>query len=459
MNPQESEQKIVLKLESILKDTKGMVSPADLSAETGFPLRQINDALGRLIELYKARVSMDNETGRLIFKFDYPLKKRGSKSAKEIFAIVSEFLWKVFKVVYKASIGIVLVFYTVIFVLILLALMFAGRSNDNDSKGFDIGPVIGGLFRGLMDAFTMHMWMQSFSYTTDPYGNRYKYYPKEENKGRGFIQSVYSFVFGPERPEYDPLDDHKEAAAFIRKNNGKITAGHIVALTGVSYDEAEARLAEYASRFNGELFVNDEGIVVGDFYDMLNKQSELLKGGKIVFYEDEVEAPYEFTGNSTGKNVGIVAMNIFNLIMAFVLTNIFSGSMQIGLQDEFGNPVTTDFLVSPFLSIGLGYFPLIFSLLFFIIPAVRYFTVKKKNKKRDLNIIRKKMIGAFVRNHAVNVRLDDIIRMANINDDQIKYVKSVLEKLVIELKGEITIDTQGNPIYTFPRLSKELGIN
>jgi hypothetical protein len=459
MKAQDSDQKVVLRVEELLKKTKGKVSPADLATATGFPLQQINDALGRLIELYEARVSMESETGKLVFLFNYPLNKRGKKSFKEIMFVFIESLWKVFKIIYKASIGIVLVVYTILFVLILIAISLAGRGNDNDSKGFDIGPIISGLFRGVMDAFTMSLWMRSFSYTNDNYGNRYRTFTPEKNKGRGFINSVFSFVFGPDRPEYDPLDDHKEAAAFIRKNNGKITAGHLVALTGVSYDIAESRLAEYASRFGGDLYVNSNGVLVGEFYDMLNKVNNTVDGGKIVFYEDEVEPPYEFTGNTSGRNFAIGAMNTFNLIMSFFLISVFSGASQYTFIDENGMPISTEMLVSPFLSIGLGYFPLVFSALFFIIPSIRYFTVKSKNRKREKDILRKKLIGAFVRHHSKNIPLSDILSIARIDPKDKNDAIDVLERLVIELKGEINIDTAGNPVYSFPRLASELGIN
>lgn len=458
MKATDSDQKVVLRVEELLKKTKGKVSPADLSAETGFSLQQVNDALARLIELFEARVSMDSASGRLVFLFNYPLRKRGKKSFKEIMFKVAETFWKGFKIVYKASIGIVLVVYTILFVLILIAISLASRGNDDRGGGLDIGPIIGGLFRGIMDAFTMHLWMRSFTYTNDNYGNRYRSYAPEKDKGRGFIQSVYSFVFGPDRPEYDPLDDHKEAAAFIRKNNGKITAGHIVALTGVSYDESESRIAEYASRFGGDLYVNTEGIIVADFFDMLNKASSELQGGKIVFYEDEVEPPYEYTGNSTGKNLGIGAMNTFNLVMSYVLITVFSGDQQFAYTNEMGEVITTDMLVSPFLSIGLGYFPFVFSLLFFIIPIFRYFSVKRNMLKREDDIMRKKLIGAFVRNHSRSITLNDIISLTRIENKSASHLKKVLERLVIELKGEINIDTSGNPIYSFPRLSSELGI-
>jgi hypothetical protein len=97
----------------------------------------------------------------------------------------------------------------------------------------------------------------------------------------------------------------------------------------VNYEDAESRLAEYASRFNGDLYIDNEGSIVGDFTGMMNKVSKDLEGGKIVFYEDEVEAPYEVTGNTKGRNFAIAAMNTFNLLMSIIVINIFNSDSRI----------------------------------------------------------------------------------------------------------------------------------
>jgi len=398
---------------------------------------------------------MNPENGQVQFIFKYPFFKRGRKTLKEIMQLGIDAIWKVFKVIYKASIGIILVFYTVLFVLVLLALVFGGRSDSRDSK-IDIGAILGGLFRGILDAYTFTAITRNMSYGYDGYGYKFKTFKPEKDKGKGFVQSVFSFVFGPDRPIYDPLDDAKEAAAFIRMNNGRITAGHIVALSGVKYDEAEARLAEYAVRFNGDLQVSNEGVVVAEFTDMLNKASNDLNEGKVIFYEDEVEAPYSVTGNTTGRNFAVAGMNLFNLLMSFFVIQFFTSPMIYG-----EDPTTTDLIAGSIHEFGwvviiLGYFPLVFSSLFFIIPALRYFTVYSNNKKRDLNIIRKKLIGTFVRHKGKTIRFDQLISLSKIELRETQFAKNVLDRLVIELMGEINIDSDGTPIYSFDRLSKEL---
>lgn len=453
----QSDEKVVNELESILKKSRGIISPGDAAASTGFRIDQVKDALARLIELYEARVTMNNETGQVQFIFKYPLFRRGKKSFKEYLQIVGEWAWKIFQVIYKASIGVILIFYTILFVLVLIAMIFGGRDNDNDNK-IDIGSIIGGLLRGILDAYTFSMITRDMTYGYDNDGHRYRTFAKDKNKGKSFVQSVFSFVFGPDRPQYDPLEDAKEAAAFIRRNKGKITAGNIVALSGVNYEEAEARLAEYTARFNGELDVNSNGFLVAEFTDLLNNKAKDIQDGNITFYEDEVEPPYELTGNTSGRNFGISAMNVFNFVMSILVIAFFSSGVQVVEDPQMIDMVAGTVHEFGWLVFLLGYFPFAFSILFFMIPALRAFKLPSKKKKREINILRKKLIGAILRNSGRNIRRDNLINYAKVNPNEMSLIDQTLERLVIELKGEINIDSDGTPIYSFERLSKENGV-
>lgn len=438
MNPNHAEPKIVNEIEVLLKKSKGRATPEDLSAETGYELYKIKDALGRLLEIYVARVTMDDNSGALMLRFDYPFVKHGSKSFGEYLQIAGKWLWNAFKKVYKAAIGIVLILYAVIFALLLLFIAMQGRSDDRNGGG--VTNLIGGLFRAIFQALSFATWHSAITYSMDGHGRRYRSYQPEENKGKKFITSIFNFVLGPDRPEKDPLDDAKEAAAFIRHNNGILTAGHIVALAGVSYDEAERRLADYAGRFHGELEVSEDGTVIGNFTEMLNKGSKLLEGGKIEYYPDEIEPPYEITGNSTGRNIFIIFLNVFNLIMSAMILNFL---MSVGISNIW-------------IGFFLGIFPLIFSALFFIVPLVRVPIVLAKRKQRERNIMRKELIGAFLQSPSAELSLSELINRVRINEAKRNEAAKEMEKIVIDLKGEINIDSNGEPLYSFPRLAKEL---
>lgn len=431
-----SEEKNLLAIEKIVERAKGKITPEDAASATGLSINEVEEALSRLVELYECRVTMNPEKGSVQFIFLFPFRKRGKKTFKEIATSVLSVLWKAFQVVYKAAIGIVLIFYTVVFIVILLAVMF-GTSRDRDDNPF--GDIIGGLIRAIFEAMFWTSVLQPVQYEVDRSGYRYKTYQKDKNKGKNFIKSVYSFVFGPDRPVYDYLADAKEAIAFIRKNNGKITAGHIIALTGVNYEEAERRLAEYSTKYKGELHITNDGTLISDFTQLLNTTNPPIEGGKIEYYVDEVEPPYQLTGNTGGRNSVIIAMNSFNLIMSFVLLPVASLYFSSGV------------------AFFLGIFPLVFSITFFLIPLLRIPYVMVKEKKRKLNIIRKKIFDVIVSTD-VPLTAEQIIEYAKINQSDKSKAMKVFEKLVIDLEGKIELEDSGKALIHFPRLLKELQV-
>lgn len=430
------ESEILLATEKAVKAAKGKISPSDLAAETGFALDQINDALKRLIELYNSKITMNSETGELQFSFDYPFTKRGSKSFGEHFTAFLMWFWKVFKIVYKASIAVILVVYTVVFAILLLVLLAGGRSDDKENKG---GSVIVGIFRAIFEALYYRAAFRSVQYQTDPSGLKYKSFKTEKNKGKGFIQSVYSFVFGPERPKYNRLDDDKEVIAYIRQNNFKITASEIIELTGVSFAEADSRLAEYMSKYDGEAHITNDGILEVEFPRLQNQVTDVLEGGKIEFFKDEIEAPYELTGNTSGKNTLIIFLNIFNFIMSIVALNI----------------AVVD-IIDPTFLYAFSIFPLIFSFLFFLIPLLRIPYNKKMQKRRELNIIKKKLISVIFDAKGINLKERDSTEYAKLTEDEIKNSKKVLEEILIDLNGEINLNENGDAVYSFERIRNEL---
>ena len=433
-----SVEKVLSEVEQLLHKSRGRISPQDASASTGYSIEEVKDALSRLIELYECRVTADKETGNLLFVFRYPFFRRGRKSFREILSKVLAVLWKIFTVIYKASIGIILILYTIIFGILLLVMMFAGSSRDRDS-GPDVGYIFIGLLRAISEAFWYASITRAIEYDTGIQGIRYKKYTPDKNKGKRFIHSVYSFVFGPDMPKYNPLADAQEVVAFIRKNKGKLTAGHIIALAGLTYNQAEEKLAEYAVKFKGDLYINDDGIVTAEFHDIQYSVNKEFFGGKIEYYIDEIEHPYLVTGNTSGRNTAIIIMNSFNLIMS-----VFG--YQFGLLN-FGD-------VGAFI---MGIFPLVFSVLFFVIPIARIPYVANKQNNREKSIIRKKLF-AVISSKNTPLNSSKLWIKTNISPEAGKKAAQVLEKLVPELQGSIEISPDGIPLYQFERLHKEMAV-
>jgi hypothetical protein len=443
MNYKLKNDKIISKLNEIIKKNKGKITPNEAVVQSGFSKDEVMEGLDRLIELFEARVNLNHETGALQFVFKYPLFERGKKTFAEKMASTVNFLYKIFKQIFKVSIGIVLIAYTVIFALILLVLAARGN-NDSDSRSGMGMDMIAIMFRAIFEGMFWYRYSKAIEYAYDPYGNRYKTYPQKK-KGGNFIQSVFSFVFGPDQPKFDPLADAKEVAAYIRLfTKGKLTAANIIELSGVDYPTAESRLAEYVGRFKGDLEISNDNILYGDFSNILgNATAEEKK--YIQFYKDEIEPPVQLTGNSAGRNFAIIAMNSFNLLMSFVLLTS-SGTFVYGEEAyNFSN------------FIFLTYFPLTVSLLYFIIPLLRLPAFRIRKKNYEYRILHKKLIGFICSAKKKEFYLQDFLDFLKIEKQSaIDKVKKELEKILLELNGTLDISPSGEPIYIFERLYNEL---
>ena len=446
------QEQIVNVVEKIILKTRGKFSPEDAVAETGFSIDSINSALQRLLELYRAKVVMNSRTGSLMFDFHYPLQKIHKKSFQEILFNIFSALWKAFTIVYKAATGVILIFYTIVFIVIIIAGLLISASSDRDDRrgGGDISMVLIGLIRGIFEGIYLMAITKPVQVYTDPSGLTYKNYSKEKNKGKNFVQSVFSFVFGPDYPKLDPNENAKEMIAYIRnKSKGKLTAADIVLLTGVSYDIAEEKLAEYAAKYKGELTISEDGTIVADFTNLLNTQTKDLDGGRIVYYHNEIDHPAVHTGNSTGRNLIIIAMNAFNMFVSYSILSIAT--------DPLANQGS--FTFSPFLSFILGWFPFIFSISFFLIPILRIpFTISYSSKRKKI-ILRKKIFGSIFTQPGMQFTFSQIANAINLPKELFDKAKHSLEKLVLDLKGDIQIAEDGTAIYNFERVKSKLGIS
>ena len=436
-NKEISESQLVNKIPEFIKLKKGKINPYEIALETGYSIDEINDALKRLLEIYESKIQADMKTGSVEFVFTYPLVKRGKKSIKEILALFADKSYQIFKKVYKVSIGVILIVYTVLFALLILAALVASSAGDRDNRRSNINlgfivDIIYAIIRGMQISYITR---EMTDYYTDSSGLYYKSQKKEPKKS--FINSVYDFVFGPERVKTDDLSDAREVMAYLQKvSNGRLTAGAISLLSGVPMDLAESKLAEYVGKFKGELFINSDGSVYAEFPNLQKVSKELLEG-KIIYYFDEIEEPYILNGNSSGKNAGIFFMNLFNLFISLSILNSLNES-------------------STFLFF-FGLFPFVFSVLFFLIPIIRFFVNYALNIKREKNIIRKKLFRAIL-NINKPATENDIFYEARIDQNQLEIAKSILKKMLIDYRGEIEMNENGVVFYKFDKLLNDINL-
>jgi hypothetical protein len=450
-----NEQALAL-VEKKLPTLKGTLTPQDAATATGITVSEASDALSRLMELYVTRVTGD-DNGNILFAFEMPLRRRGTKTAAEKWAETKETLWRGFKVFFKIWIGLMVVVYFVVMVVLLLALVLAQRSGNRDSRDNDRGgDMIGGLFRVMAEGLRFAFWTNAFSggsYAYDEHGYRYRTVETPRaagSKEKSFIIAIYDLALGPERAANDPLENEKEVAAFLRAEKGVLTPAEILALSGGTIAEAEERMADYLVRFNGDPTITEEGVVVGEFDSFISGTAAKAEG-KVIPFWDEFEPPYEHSGNSAGRNALILAMVGFTALMGTVM--IAGGLDRIAYKGHslFFGTMTAHIL--------LGWIPVLFSIMYLAVAALRIPIIRKKEAERLARNRKKKVMRAIFQNRLWSATADQIyFTLVSMGEKDLKrdQMPAILESLAPELQCDIDLDDEGEAVYNFSRIGREI---
>jgi len=456
-------------LESFLSKQKEPFTLGDASTVTGLPMLETKYALKALMRKYVCHLDVSNG-GELIYFFGSSLKRRTAVPFQERLEKMGAFVWRVFKTVYKAMIGITLVVYFVVFLVMIIAmlvLMMSQGGRDSNGKG-----AAGGFIRIISEMFySIFRWNTHHRTRYEPldkWGYPYEHYEprrtslptkkqkKEDTdpwkrkprrkKEKSFIASVYDFVFGPPRVPIHPLRNQRELAAFLRKNNGVCTVSEVQALAGWTRSRAAEFMTTCLAEFDGEATITENGTLVGTFERLIKGGSDELNE-KIEWFWDEYVPEWEVTGNNLKRNFGIIAMNVFNLAVSGALLNGALAGLLTGL--------------SVGALVGLGWFPLIFSIIFFVVPTIRWFYVQRKQKEQHVENIRRRLMKVIYKKHREQISLDELTKAANNwrETEEVlspKVVDEVLKEFIYDLEGEATVDDKAKVVYSFYRLNNEI---
>lgn len=439
----------------------------DMATLTGLNTDDAKHALEAMMAKYICRLKV-TEAGDLIYDFGSSLLRRGEKTFKEYLEDVRDFLWKAFQVFYRAWIAVTLVFYFIIFLIVIIGIIIAALAGDGDGD-FDAGDLFAGMFHAMIEMFRMIWIWDTFNnntyYATDKYGYQYKHYEskksswkklkKKKNKNgelveyqedeeKSFVASVYDFVFGPARVERTRLDNLKELAAYSRKQNGIVVTPEIMGLAGYTADEADKVMVEALTRFEGKAEITEQGVLYGNFEE-LTRSANKLADEHIEWYWDEYEPEYEITGNTGGRNAGIISMNIFNLIVALGVLGVTTG----------------DPTIPAWISVGFGWIPFAFSTTFFSIPILRSLSILPKRKQRHLINIRKRIMKVIYQDKDKEISMTQLMQAINVQgkgEEKLskEQVEKIMNDLVFDFQGEMIIKDDATVVYKFEKLKTEL---
>jgi hypothetical protein len=408
---------------------------ADAVALTGLPNEAAEPALKSLVATYKSHLAVTDE-GELVYEFDPSLERRDKVTLRERLEAAGQAAWKGFQFLFKIWIVVTLVAYVVAFVAMMISLMVARSSNDRDDRRGGDGFGFPWLWFWLMPDLAP----PGYGYGgRDPYGRPLRR-PRNAPKKR-FYQSVFDFVFGPKTAPHDPREADKRLLAFLRDHKGRVTASELSALTGLSLASAEEELTRLMVEYDGEVEVADDGTLLYVFEQVLPSAS--AAGTRWTWAWDAPDAVPPLTGNSGATNGVIGAFAGFNLFASMTIAPAFLQRYHLPLE-----PWT----------FWLTVFPLVFSAIFFAVPAARWAVRKRRLASRERRQLRRELLREiWARPGEPRDPAELTARASQRTGVPAADAQKMLDTLVRDLDGDVTTDADGNMRYVFTRLAEEQG--
>jgi hypothetical protein len=453
---------VALKATAFKADTRSAgLTVADMTAQSALPLSQVKELLPRAADEYSARLAV-SESGEILYSFPHSfvsrykgfaasVKKAAGKICKGL-GIAGSFLFKVW-------IMLMLIGYFALFLALALASVFISVAGNSKSSGRRGNPFSGGL--GLFDLF-IRIWF--YSELTKPRHGRG--YPRSARaRRRPLHKAIFSFVFGDDDPNKDwQLREKKSLLAYIQANKGIISLPEFMTLTGKDSAQAEEAVITFCAEFGGSPEATEDGTIVYRFEELLlrtDRQDRSFGG-----FSPPIAALKKFSGNSKKMNAWFGIINTVNLIFgSYFLYNainygaiLFTDDFRVKSFYDFTYAIFSIFSHKPGPIIGtwLGFVPLVFSLLFWLIPTLRFHLTKKKNDQIKMENLRR---FAFDRiwSKPLDVTNNDI--ESPLAECRPKNFRNAQEKVIKEMGAysmpEVSLDGKGQTLYSFTELRRE----
>jgi hypothetical protein len=186
----------------------------------------------------------------------------------------------------------------------------------------------------------------------------------KSTKERPFYQKIFSFIFG-ETPQQPPITAEKNGLLFVREH-GKITLADFINLNGLTEEESQKKLLQMVTKYDGDILVSDDGVVYYTFSDFEKVVPNSNSRQKYSYIWNRKKIMPTLTGNSDRDNMKITSLAILNLLVSGVLATINLDGAPFPYLDT--------------ITFWFGNVPLVYSILFFLIPLFRlpFLEVKKK---------------------------------------------------------------------------------
>jgi len=337
--------------------------------EIGVPILETQRILNKLAEKQGAEVRVDKK-GKLIYIFEKDLE-----FSDELLKFISTFTLEVFKFfknifvsVSKIMLLLVFISYSFIYIIILMlgfiasTIIFSAvevsttEVDETSVKTRNTIKVSDDYLKDFIEMMTYAFTLKSF------HDNGYN-----ENTKRPFHVKIFSFIFGDD-VNLKTIDNDINTLSFIKEYH-KITLSDVINLTGLTEKEAQQLILSLIVKYDGEILVNDDGIIYYTFNDF---DFRGVKKNKFSYIWERKLPEYKLTRNDEDSNTKIIIFGIINIALSTIVT--------LGAFDD-STFIPKD--IYSILKLWYGNISLFYSVIFFLIPALRAPFVAFKKKLSD----------------------------------------------------------------------------
>ena len=425
-----------------LRRLRGRATVGDVAADTGLTNDAARRGLKTLLESHRGHLAV-SDSGELLYEFDPRLIERGTEP---LLARLSRSAGRLLRGAFKAWIVVMLVGYFIVFVVLVLAALFASQRGGDSRGGWSRGRRHGPL---PMPNFWIWylIWSPRWRIGRPYYGHRWERTLDKEDRVP-FYKKVFAFVFGPDRPQPTQRQLDRSTIRLIRSRAGVLTTADLLEHTALPYPEAEAEMGRLLGAYDGEAAVSPDGELAYAFPSLMTSAHAERQPRPPNPAWLRLERDLEMTGNTVGANAAIAGMNGFTLLAGATAPWFIFPRLGIGGTAAF---------------IGLVLVPVVFSVLFFGIPLARMVGVKLENRRRHERNVRRVLLGlvyerTLERRGSLGVEEAHRHVASRLQDRKVErsQVERVLHDLAAELNAEVAADETGTLRFSFPELRREV---
>lgn len=427
---------------SALRRMKGRATLGDVVVATGLSADDARAGLKDLLERRQGHLAV-SESGELLYEFHPDLIQR---DAEPFWSRLKRSGWELFKKGFRAWIVIMLAVYFVVFVALVLAAIFAQQRGGGNRRGGGWGGGRGGRHGGFpLGNFWLWYWLMGSRWRVGrPYYGRRWERTLSRDERVPFYKKVFAFVFGPDQPEPDRLQKDRDVLRLIQARKGVLSAAELVQHTALRLPDADDEMGRLVASYGGEPVVSPEGGLAFAFPDMMVSAHGAVRVAEPKPAWQRLEYPREVTGNDAKANALVAGINGFNLVAAATAPWFIFPRLGIGGAAAW---------------IGLVLIPVIYSLMFFAVPALRAVSVRRENRRRRRRNVRRVLLGlvhemALKKGAGVLVEPATAYVAARLKDQVVRKsdVESALHELATEFDADVEPDAEGTLIFRFPKL-------